>query len=166
MRRMTKVSAAAMLTLGMTAVACSNGGPAVGSAAAGGASAPSSATTGGGTTGAYGAGGAGGYGVGSSSSGSATQSPAAAPRPVAATVKQKDFSFAPGKVKVSSGQTIAIKNVSAGTLHTFTVLNQGIDVLVQPGTSSTVTIDLPPGRYPFECRFHVSRGMTGTLVVK
>lgn len=28
------------------------------------------------------------------------------------------------------------------------------------------TIDLPPGTYPFVCRFHESMGMTGTLVVR
>jgi plastocyanin len=166
MRRMTRVGAVAMLALGLTAVACSNGGSAIESAAAGGTGTSAPPTTGGGTTGADGAGGSGGYGAGSSGSASATQSPSAATGPVAATVKQKGFAFAPRKVTVSSGQTIEIENVSPGTLHTFTVLNQDVDVLVQPGTSSTVTIDLPPGRYPFQCRFHVSRGMTGMLVVK
>jgi plastocyanin len=163
--RMTRVSAAAVLVLGLTGVACSNGGAALESAAAGGTRTSAAATTGG-TTGISGTEGAGGYGVGSSSSGSATQSPTAASGPIALTVKQKDFSFSPSKVKVASGQTIAIKNVSAATLHTFTVPGQDIDVALQPGTSSTVTIDLPPGTYPFECKIHLSRGMTGTLVVK
>jgi plastocyanin len=50
--------------------------------------------------------------------------------------------------------------------HTFTVTGHGIDVETQPGKTSLITIDLPPGTYPFICRFHVSLGMKGTLVVR
>ena len=40
-----------------------------------------------------------------------------------------------------------------------------IDVTNPGGSSQVVTIDLPAGTYPFICRFHVSSGMKGTLVV-
>ncbi len=42
---------------------------------------------------------------------------------------------------------------------------KGIDVTVNPGSSAKIKIDLPAGTYPFECRFHASMGMTGTLTV-
>jgi plastocyanin len=75
------------------------------------------------------------------------------------------FTFAPSTVTVHRGQTITVDNVSQ-VPHTFTVTGHGIDVETQPGQTSTVTIDLPPGTYPFICRFHVSLGMKGTLVVR
>ena len=75
------------------------------------------------------------------------------------------FAFMPSTVKVTQGTTLKLDNVSDAA-HTFTVTGQGIDVETQPGQTSQVTIDLPPGSYPFICRFHQSLGMTGTLVVK
>jgi plastocyanin len=75
------------------------------------------------------------------------------------------FTFSPSTVTVKQGQTITLDNVST-TPHTFTVTGQSIDVETQPGQTSQVTIDLPPGTYPFVCRFHESMGMTGTLVVR
>ena len=56
-------------------------------------------------------------------------------------------------------------NVSE-TPHTFTVTGYGIDDETPSGKASQITIDLPPGTYPFICRFHVSLGMKGTLVVR
>ena len=75
------------------------------------------------------------------------------------------FTFSPSTVTVKQGDTITLDNVS-DTPHTFTVTGQSIDVETQPGKTTQVTIDLPPGTYPFVCRFHESMGMTGTLVVR
>jgi plastocyanin len=75
------------------------------------------------------------------------------------------FAFMPSTITVKQGATLKLDNVS-DTAHTFTVTGQSIDVETQPGQTSQVTIDLPPGSYPFICRFHQSLGMTGTLVVK
>jgi plastocyanin len=75
------------------------------------------------------------------------------------------FIFSPSTVTVHKGQTITLTNVS-DTAHTFTVTGQGIDIETMPGKTDTVTIDLPPGTYPFVCRFHESMGMKGTLVVR
>jgi plastocyanin len=68
-------------------------------------------------------------------------------------------------VKVTQGQTIKLVNVSDAA-HTFTVTGQGIDIETLPGKTAKVTIDLPPGTYPFVCHFHESMGMKGTLVVR
>ena len=75
------------------------------------------------------------------------------------------FTFSPSTVTVHQGQTITLTNVSDAA-HTFTVTGQGIDIETMPGKTDKVTIDLPPGTYPFVCRFHESMGMKGTLVVR
>ena len=75
------------------------------------------------------------------------------------------FTFSPSTVTVHQGQAITLTNVS-DTAHTFTVTGQGIDIETMPGKTDKVTIDLPPGTYPFVCRFHESMGMKGTLVVR
>ena len=73
--------------------------------------------------------------------------------------------FAPAELTVAKGTTITVSNVGSAP-HTFTVTGQSIDIENQPGQSQQVTIDLPLGTYPFICRFHVSQGMKGTLVVQ
>ena len=75
------------------------------------------------------------------------------------------FTFSPSTITVKQGDTVTLDNVS-DTPHTFTVTGQIIDVETQPGKTAQVTIDLPPGTYPFVCRFHESTGMTGTLVAR
>jgi plastocyanin len=75
------------------------------------------------------------------------------------------YTFAPSTVTVNRRQLITVDNVSQ-VPHTFTVTGHGIDVETQSGKTSQITIDLPPGTYPFICRFHVSLGMKGTLVVR
>ena len=70
-----------------------------------------------------------------------------------------DLNVFPGGAPASKGLvTIA----SAARL----VEGKGIDVVNDPGQTQTVTITLPPGMYPFICRFHSSLGMKGTLTVK
>ncbi len=69
----------------------------------------------------------------------------------AVTVSQTNYQFSPANLSVNQGDTIAGK---------------GVDVVNDAGQTQTVTIDLPPGTYPFICRFHSSLGMKGTLTVK
>jgi plastocyanin len=73
--------------------------------------------------------------------------------------------FAPTQLTVKQGTTITVTNVGS-VPHTFTVTGQSIDIENQPGQSQQVAIDLAPGTYPFICRFHVSEGMKGTLIVQ
>ena len=129
---------------GKSATASERGGSSSGSGS--GTSTGSSGTTG--SNGGYGAGGGGAM--------------------MATTVLEgpdNGFTFSPSTVTVHKGQTIRLTNVS-DTAHTFTVTGQGIDIETMPGKTDTVTIDLPPGTYPFVCRFHESMGMKGTLVVR
>jgi len=129
---------------GKSATASESGGSSSGGGS--GTSTGSSGTTG--SNGGYGAGGGGAM--------------------MATTVLEgpdNGFTFSPSTVTVHQGQTITLTNVS-DTAHTFTVTGQGIDIETMPGKTDTVTIDLPPGTYPFVCRFHESMGMKGTLVVR
>ena len=129
---------------GKSATASERGGSSSGSGS--GTSTGSSGTTG--SNGGYGAGGGGAM--------------------MATTVLEgpdNGFTFSPSTVTVHQGQAITLTNVS-DTAHTFTVTGQGIDIETMPGKTDKVTIDLPPGTYPFVCRFHESMGMKGTLVVR
>jgi plastocyanin len=83
----------------------------------------------------------------------------------AVTVTQANYLFSPSTPTVASGESITVKNTTPSTPHTFTVTGEDIDVTLDPASSQEVAIDLPPGTYPFICRFHEASGMTGTLTV-
>ena len=138
------------VVLALVGAAC--GKSATASESGGGSSGSGSGTS----TGSSGTSGGGGYGAGGGGS------------MVATTVLEgpdNGFTFSPSTVTVHQGQAITLTNVS-DTAHTFTVTGQGIDIETMPGKTDKVTIDLPPGTYPFVCRFHESMGMKGTLVVR
>ena len=87
------------------------------------------------------------------------------------SVQQQDFSFTPASIDVKAGAsvTVSLHNVGTAT-HTFTISSNGInaETVVQPGSIGTVTFTVPAsatGTIQFFCRFHVSRGMKGTLNV-
>jgi plastocyanin len=75
-----------------------------------------------------------------------------------------DLTFSPSTITVKEGTKLSIMN-TASVDHTFTITGTSIDVVTMGGQSGQATIDLKPGTYPFICRFHVSSGMRGTLVV-
>jgi|RhiMetdeSRZDD1v2_1073273.scaffolds.fasta_scaffold1494987_2 uncharacterized cupredoxin-like copper-binding protein len=68
--------------------------------------------------------------------------------------------------------TLVMKNPSsAGVQHGIAVEGNGVDKdgpIVQPGKTSTLTVDLKPGKYQYYCPFdaHKAAGMTGTLTVR
>jgi uncharacterized cupredoxin-like copper-binding protein len=60
---------------------------------------------------------------------------------------------------------------SSGLEHGIAVEGNGVDQdgpIVQPGATSTLAVNLKPGKYEFYCPFdsHKQQGMTGTLTVK
>ena len=141
------------VVLALVGAAC---GKAATASEGGGSSSGSGSSTSTGSSGASGGSGGSGYGAGGGGGMMAT------------TVLEgpnNGFTFSPSTVKVTQGQTITLVNVSDAA-HTFTVTGQGIDIETLPGKIAKVTIDLPPGTYPFVCRFHESMGMKGTLVVR
>ena len=81
------------------------------------------------------------------------------------TVTQTNFEFTPSTVNVVQGDTLSVANDATDSPHTFTISDEGIDIVNNPGQTQTLEISLPPGTYPFICRFHEAIGMTGTLIV-
>jgi plastocyanin len=152
------------VVLALVAAACGSKAAANEGASGGGGTTTTSPTTGPtGSTGGSGYNGGGGYGGGGSG-----YTGGGGGGMAALTVMEglgNTFTFSPSTITVKQGDTITLDNVS-DTPHTFTVTGQSIDVETQPGKTAQVTIDMPPGTYPFVCRFHESMGITGTMVVR
>lgn len=147
-RRLVPVMSVALVLVG---AACAKSSTGALSGSPSPASSPSQTSSGGGY-GRYGGGGG---------------SPSPAQSVGADTIQQGTggaFVFSPATITISQGTKLTIDNVGTAT-HSFTVLNTTIDVVNSGGQSQPVTITLKPGTYPFICRFHVSFGMKGTLIV-
>jgi plastocyanin len=162
--RMTRTVAAGALALALLGAACANDDG--GNAGSGGGSTGAAAT---GDTGSTGGryGGGGGYGSGGGMTGStSTGGGSTGGGTSVLTLTQVNYQFTPAKITVQQGDTITVSDTNPSTSHTFTVTGTDIDVSNDAMSAQDVTIDLPPGTYPFICRYHEGQGMTGTLVVK
>jgi len=76
--------------------------------------------------------------------------------------------FVPATVVVHAGTVrLTLRDVGA-VPHTFDVPSLGVHSgNVNGGAAVTVTFTVRhPGRYPFDCAYHVDMGMRGTLVVR
>ncbi|QCJ44612.1 cupredoxin domain-containing protein [Bacillus sp. S3] len=83
-------------------------------------------------------------------------------------VKMNDDYFNPKVITILNGKTtpLILKNEGKRE-HTFTVEKLGIDVEVQPGKEKTITVSpKEPGTYQLICRYHFTKGMDGTVIVK
>jgi len=120
-------------------------------------------------------------GCGGSSNSSTTSTGAAATQPASGGGQIEKLSADPnGALKFTqtsltakSGKvTIQMTNPSSsGVEHGIAVEGNGVDQdgqIVQPGGTSTVSVNLKPGTYEFYCPFdsHKQQGMTGALTVK
>ena len=81
-----------------------------------------------------------------------------------AAVEATDFQFAPDTITVQENDVLTFTNASDSTAHTFTVDTTEIDVELEAGNSEAIDVEIQPGVYDFECRFHSQ--MTGTLTVE
>lgn len=80
------------------------------------------------------------------------------------TVTLRDNAFAPADPAITAG---AVELVNEGeSPHTFTIEGEDVDVEVDAGQTTTVTVDLPAGTYTLFCTFHRGQGMEGTLTVE
>jgi plastocyanin len=84
-----------------------------------------------------------------------------------------ELSFSKEKLTAKAGQvTVSMRNPSGNQLpHAVEVEGNGVEEesdTVQAGDSSTVTVDLKPGKYVFYCPVgsHREQGMEGTLTVR
>ena len=79
------------------------------------------------------------------------------------TITIKDFAYHPDCFSAKNGSTITIDNQDSVT-HTFTVINTGVDVLIEGGQSKTqANASLAPATYQFHCTIHPQ--ITGTFIV-
>ncbi|MGH9182262.1 MAG: cupredoxin domain-containing protein [Acidimicrobiales bacterium] len=81
-------------------------------------------------------------------------------------MEQDDFYFGPTFVKAEPGSTVTVDLINEGDAdHTFTVEEQGIDAVLEPGGRQSVEVTVPDGgTLVFVCRFHLSQGMQGAFV--
>ncbi len=99
----------------------------------------------------------------------------ASDRAGAIDVTQRDFAFAPANYHVTAGQhgKFVVHN-SDPALHTFTVPELGVDVVVKPASDVVVELFAPQsGTYTIVCKPHAYlrpdgtyEGMTATLTVR
>jgi plastocyanin len=81
------------------------------------------------------------------------------------TLSMIDNEFDPASLTVSAGDSLEVSNDGAN-LHNITIEGTDIDEDVEPGQSTSVTIDADPGEYTMFCEFHRSGGMEGTVTVQ
>lgn len=82
-----------------------------------------------------------------------------------ATIEAGDFFFSPTVLTGPPGQEVTLTVSNGGqALHNFSLPDQSIDVDVQAGESTTVTVTFPSsGAVTFECKYHLPQNMRGEL---
>ena len=80
------------------------------------------------------------------------------------TITMRDDEFVPSKATIAVGDVDLVNEGESP--HNFTIEGQGVDVNVDPGTTTTQSIDLAAGTYTIFCAFHRSDGMQGSLTVE
>ncbi|HVL32913.1 MAG TPA: cupredoxin domain-containing protein [Actinomycetota bacterium] len=82
-------------------------------------------------------------------------------------MEMNDFYFKPTFVKAAPGARVAVTLRNDGKApHTFTVEEQSVDLLVEPATTATASVTLPPsGILEFHCTLHHAQGMHGAFYV-
>ena len=120
-------------------------------------------------------------GSGSTKANTAAKTPAPAPAPAQVAGQKLKLSadkdgglyFEPKKLSAKTGSvTLVMTNPkTTGKQHGIAVKGNGIDkdgAVVGPGSTTTITVTLKPGRYHFYCPFdgHAKAGMKGVLTVQ
>lgn len=83
-------------------------------------------------------------------------------------VVQGDLFFEPTFVEVTDpGAQVTVQVANEGNVeHTFTIEEQGVDLVLSPGGEGEVTVTTPEtGSLTFVCRFHLAQGMQGAFFV-
>ena len=101
-----------------------------------------------------------------------TPTPTPTPTPPGVTLKDpggpgSEYAFDPSELNFSVGETVTLVLRSETEFHTFTVVDLGIDVPVDAGTTETLTFTFDtPGTYRLICDPHQTLGMVGTITVQ
>lgn len=124
------------------------------------------------STGASGGGGSGGGGYGASKPATTGAAPASGGGVALKADESSGLAFDPKTATAKAGKvTLTMTNPSSnGSPHGIAIEGQGVDkdgATASPGGTSTVSVDLKPGKYTFYCPVggHRAAGMEGTLTV-
>lgn len=96
--------------------------------------------------------------------GSTPTGPSPSPPP-ANTVQMQGMAFSPATITVAVGTTVTWKNLDVYA-HTSTSDTGVWDTGNIPGGGSATTTFNTAGTFPYNCTYHVSMGMKGTVIVK
>jgi uncharacterized cupredoxin-like copper-binding protein len=85
-------------------------------------------------------------------------------------VTLKEMTVALDKTQALAGTTTFVVQNNGHAPHNFAIKGNGVEQkipLLEPGRSATLTLDLSPGTYEYECAVpgHAMAGMQGTLTV-
>lgn len=83
----------------------------------------------------------------------------------ATTLTMVDNAFQPSSLTASSGSDLELSN-EGQTIHNLSIEGTDLSEDVEPGQSTTVTIDVDPGDYTMFCEYHRSAGMEGVITVQ
>jgi outer membrane protein assembly factor BamB/plastocyanin len=95
-------------------------------------------------------------------------SPVASPA-MTLTLDLHDLRFDPTKLTIPANTDVVVKLANVGSVqHNFSIDELHISVDLDPGETTTVTINAPAGTYEYYCNVpgHRISGMVGTLIVK
>jgi plastocyanin len=76
-----------------------------------------------------------------------------------------DNAFDPASLTLGAGESLEVSNDGAAA-HNITIEGTDVDEDVDPGQSTSITVDAEPGDYTMFCEFHRSAGMEGTVTVQ
>jgi plastocyanin len=83
----------------------------------------------------------------------------------ATTLSMVDNAFEPADLTVASGATLDVSNDGQAE-HNLTIEGTDIDEDVDPGDSTSITVEAEPGEYTMFCEYHRGAGMEGTVTVQ
>jgi plastocyanin len=78
----------------------------------------------------------------------------------------QDMEFMPATITAPSGEITVFVHNQDNVLHTLTIDELGVDLLIPANTKANVTFNAEPGTYEIVCVPHEGMGMTGTLKVE
>ena len=84
------------------------------------------------------------------------------------TIEAQDYRLVPNTMTATAGSQVRFTFKNKGSMeHNFSLTEANVSTDAEKGASATVSFTAPsaPGSYEFFCKYHKTRGMTGTLTV-
>lgn len=97
------------------------------------------------------------------------QTPCTNPQATTVQVSEFEMGFTLSQSSVPCGAVTFVQKNTGGATHNFAIhgVAGGVGALIGPGQSTTMTVQLTPAKYTYQCdvQDHASLGMVGTLTV-